>query len=55
VTATTYVRSFPDVTVRQEYKMVQLQKAFEQVLNDPDAAQALEHPALKPLLEQAAD
>jgi hypothetical protein len=34
---------------------VQLQKAFEQVLNDPDAAQALEHPALKPLLEQAAD
>jgi hypothetical protein len=55
VTATTYIRSFPDVTVRQEYKMVQLQKAFEQVLNDPKAAQALEHPALKPLLEQAAD
>ena len=55
VTATTFIRSFPNVTVRQQYKMMQLQKAFEQVLNDPDAAQALEHPALKPLLEQAAD
>ena len=55
VTATTFIRSFPNVTVRQQYKMVQLQKAFEQVLNDPAAAQALEHPALKPLLEQAAD
>jgi hypothetical protein len=55
VTATTFIRSFPNVTVRQQYKMVQLQKAFEQVLNDPEAAQALEHPALKPLLEQAAD
>jgi hypothetical protein len=55
VTATTFIRSFPNVTVRQQYKMMQLQKAFEQVLDDPDAAQALEHPALKPLLEQAAD
>ena len=55
VTATTFIRTFPDVTVRQQYKMVQLQKAFEQVLNDPEAAQALAHPALKPLLEQAED
>ena len=55
VTATTFVRSFPNVTVRQQYKMVQLQKAFQQVLDHPEAAQALKHPALKPLLEQAAD
>ena len=44
VTATTFIRTFPDVTVRQQYKMVQLQKAFEQVLDDPDAAQALDTP-----------
>jgi hypothetical protein len=25
------------------------------VLDNPDAAEALQHPALKPLLEQAAD
>src|SRR3954452_11370244 len=31
VTATTFIRSFPNVTVRQQYKMMQLQKAFEQV------------------------
>jgi hypothetical protein len=30
-------------------------EAFEQVLDGPDAAEALQHPALKPLLEQAAD
>jgi hypothetical protein len=30
-------------------------EAFQQVLDDPDAAEALQHPALKPLLEQAAD
>jgi hypothetical protein len=29
-------------------------KAFQQVLDNPDAAQVLKHPALKPLLDQAA-
>ena len=28
---------------------------FQGVLDDPAAAEALQHPALKPLLEQAAD
>jgi hypothetical protein len=36
-------------------KAQRLQEAFQQVLDDPGAAEALQHPALKPLLEQAAD
>jgi hypothetical protein len=30
-------------------------KAFQQVLDDPEAAEALQHPALRPLLDEAAD
>ena len=30
-------------------------EAFQQVLDDPGAADALRHPALKPLLNEAAD
>ena len=29
--------------------------AFQKVLDHPDAAEALEHPALPPLLDEAAD
>jgi hypothetical protein len=32
-----------------------VQAAFQQVLNSPGAAEVLQHPALKPLLELAAD
>ena len=42
-------------TVMQEYRMRDLQKAFEAVLDHPDAAEALSHPALAPLLDFAAD
>jgi len=31
-----------------------VQHAFQQVLDNPAAEQALKHPALKPLLDQAA-
>jgi hypothetical protein len=34
-------------------KAIAVQQAFQQVLDDPAAAEALQHPALKPLLEQA--
>jgi hypothetical protein len=30
-------------------------EGFQQVLDDPEAAEALQHPALKPLLDEAAD
>jgi hypothetical protein len=44
-----------DQTVPQIRKAQGLERAFEQVLNDPSAEQALKQPALRPLLEQAAD
>ena len=34
---------------------LRVQTAIQQVLDDPDAAEALQHPALKALLDQAAD
>ena len=54
VTATAFIRTFGE-TVREEYKMRDLKKAFEEFLNHPDAAKVLEHPAMKPLLEFAAE
>jgi hypothetical protein len=46
---------YPGVTVEEIKKAQRLQQAFQQVLDDPAAEKALQHPALKPLLEQAAD
>jgi hypothetical protein len=53
--ATTYFNALSDLTVPQIKKAQRLQEAFQQVLEDPAAQEALQHPALKPLLEQAAD
>lgn len=53
--ATTYFNSLSDLTMPQIKKAQRLQQAFQQVLDDPAAQEALQHPALKPLLEQAAD
>jgi hypothetical protein len=53
--ATTYFNSLSDLTIPQVKKAQRFQQAFQQVLDDPDAEKALQHPALKPLLEQAAD
>ena len=36
-------------------KALRVNAAFQQVLDDPGAAEALRHPALKPLLNEAAD
>ncbi len=44
-----------DASVQAIGKALRLQKAFQQVLDHPEAAQALNHPALKPLLDEAAD
>jgi len=55
VTATSYGAKNADLTVKQIDKARRVMTAFEQVLDNPDAAKALEHPALKPLLELAAD
>ena len=42
-------------TMPQIVKAQHLQEVFQRVLDDPDAAEALQHPALRPLLEEAAD
>jgi hypothetical protein len=55
VPATTYYNTLGDLTMPEIRKAARLYQAFQQVLDDPAAAQALQHPALKPLLEQAAD
>lgn len=46
---------FSAKTMPEIKKAVQVEQAFEQVLDNPEAGQALQHPALQPLLEQAAD
>jgi hypothetical protein len=52
--AIAYDSSYPEPTVKQIWKALELQHAFQQVLDHPEAEQALKHPALKPLLDQAA-
>ena len=54
VSAGAYARNYPG-TVKEIRKAVRVNEAFQQVLDDPDAAEALRHPALKPLLDEAAD
>jgi hypothetical protein len=52
--AVRYVRAYRG-TVKDIWKALKVQKAFQQVLDNPEAAAALKHPALKPLLDEAAD
>jgi hypothetical protein len=54
VTAAAYARNYGG-TVKEIRKAERVNTAFQQVLDDPAAAEALQHPALKPLLEEAAD
>jgi peptidoglycan hydrolase-like protein with peptidoglycan-binding domain len=42
-------------TVKEIRKALRVNDAFQRVLDDPDAGDALQHPALKPLLDEAAD
>jgi len=54
VSAGGYARNYGG-TVKEIRKAERVNKAFQQVLDDPAAAEALQHPALKPLLDEAAD
>jgi hypothetical protein len=51
--AATYFSAYPNGTVKQIWKALALQRAFQEVLDNPQAERALQDPALKPLLEQA--
>lgn len=51
--AAAYARNYPG-TVKEIRKAQRVNAAFEKVLDHPDAAEALRHPALQPLLDEAA-
>jgi hypothetical protein len=52
--ATGYARNYGG-TVREIRRAERVNAAFQRVLDDPAAEEALQHPALAPLLEEAAD
>ncbi|MGX5696546.1 hypothetical protein ACWKWP_10145 [Agromyces soli] len=52
--AAAYARNYPG-TVKEIRKAIRVNEAFQRVLDDPAAAEALSHPVLAPLLEEAAD
>jgi hypothetical protein len=53
--ASGYWNALADQTIPEIRKAQRVEEAFQQALDHPEAAQALSHPALQPLLEQAAD
>jgi hypothetical protein len=53
-TAAAYARNYGG-TVKEIRKAQRVNAAFQRVLDHPDAEAALQHPALQPLLEEAAD
>ena len=55
VPAAGYFNALADRSIPEIRHALGTQHAFEQVLDHPDAAQALQQPALRPLLERAAD
>ena len=55
VTAEDFWIDYPGVTAKEITKALALQQTFQQVLDTPGAAEALQHPALEPLLDSAAD
>ncbi|MGW0211820.1 hypothetical protein ACWDZ8_40950 [Streptomyces sp. NPDC003233] len=52
--AAAYFNPLGSLTMPQILKAQKLDAAFQEVLDDPAAEEALQHPALKPLLAQAA-
>ena len=53
--ATGYAPTFPNATTWGVKKGERLLEAFQKVLDHPEAEQALQHPALKPLLDLASE
>lgn len=51
--ALAYNAATPDATVKQLWKALAVQQAFQEVLDNPAAEQALADPTLKPLLDLA--
>jgi hypothetical protein len=53
--AVAYFNALSSLTIPQIKKAQHVDEAFQRVLDNPAAQEALKHPAMKPLLEQAAD
>jgi hypothetical protein len=53
-TAAGYSRNYGG-TVKENRRAQRVNAAFQRVLDDPAAEEALQHPALAPLLDEAAD
>jgi hypothetical protein len=53
--AVAYFNALSSLTIPQIKKAQHVDEAFQRVLDNPTAQEALKHPAMKPLLEQAAD
>ena len=53
-TAAAYARNYGG-TVKEIRKAQRVNNAFQQVLDHPQAAEILQHPAMQPLLDEAAD
>ena len=47
-----YLAAYPEPTVQEIWKALAVNEAFQRVLDDPAAAEALQHPALEPLLDK---
>jgi hypothetical protein len=50
-----YWNALAATTIPQIRKAQRVEQAFEKVLDNPEAGEVLQHPALQPLLEEAAD
>jgi len=50
-----FVRAVPDMTLGEIRRAQRVRTAFDRVLDDSRAAEALQQPVLKPLLDEAAD
>ena len=55
VTAADFYIDYPGVTTKEIKEALRVQAAVQESLDNPEAGEALQHPALKPLREVAAD
>ena len=55
VQAAGFFKTISDRTIPELRKAMRVERALEQVLEQPEASTLLQHPALKPLLDEAAD
>jgi hypothetical protein len=55
VTAADFYLDYPGFTTKEIQEALRVQAAVQEALDNPEAGEALQHPALKPLREVAAD